>query len=798
MKTQTHIPTLHQATDTKVTNLRPHPVTGALCAVGNPTIIAEGSFTPLFTSSGDVVAVSGTTITVFPRGSAPYQAGKLPSPAVSACCTGQNAVIMTEKGPVSMTFDEPSGHWQLHNATPIYPQVTLDVIPVGTLTANVGRRTLSRDYSRSQRLDPIDTRLVTADILDAYTRLYDLARSTGCWMQPVIARWRIVYRTRTLYTSAPVLLSPSGLQTLATVGVDASVTSKGLTELHEYSIQAEVFRLKATVAGGADGSLPDGMAIEVDVSPQLQPVDYSADAEYSINPRNTTGPFMSLRPPGASMSSATAVHMIAGITDNWNASAVASRIASDGSTEIYCTSARNAKECRSHIAGLSRNLAARDPLLASVSPPHSFSAAGCAVSGSVVAWHSLSPLPFGGYPLGQFVCSTVPGHCRAVVTVSFSDGSSVSSGWRSPDTRPAEILPLLYYPDPDACRITIRADTDAGEYVFEAPLTPGHDGAFYVRPGLRPFDPFTVPGAFSAATPLKTPFLLPCAVAVASVSDPLTPTSAAIVSPSAIQALVPAPRSSSPWEFTSPKFLAFTSSGTYAVAANASSPSRPAVKGSRLLDPRAVATPASVCTAPDAVYAVAAGDFIRFSAGKATTVASHAVPPTSTVTLGAASDEIWIVVHDPLQTLIYSATHRGFYLRKGIFDTAPPGSAMLPSPSGSLLVSDSRRLLDLAMETPASDIHIGYEAAIRLPRRRLPGIIHGIPRLMAATLSASTPSITGSVHIGPHTVTLSGALHAPLTCRFIYAPISPVIITISATASSSTRIDYISLTTDNH
>ncbi len=153
-----------------------------------------------------------------------------------------------------MTFDEPSGHWQLHNATPIYPQVTLDVIPVGTLTANVGRRTLSRDYSRSQRLDPIDTRLVTADILDAYTRLYDLARSTGCWMQPVITRWRIVYRTRTLYTSAPVLLSPSGLQTLATVGVDASVTSKGLTELHEYSIQAEVFRLKATVAGGADGS----------------------------------------------------------------------------------------------------------------------------------------------------------------------------------------------------------------------------------------------------------------------------------------------------------------------------------------------------------------------------------------------------------------------------------------------------------------------------------------------------------------------------------------------------------------
>ncbi len=69
---------------------------------------------------------------------------------------------------------------------------------------------------------------------------------------------------------------------------------------------------------------------------------------------------------------------------------------------------------------------------------------------------------------------------------------------------------------------------------------------------------------------------------------------------------------------------------------------------------------------------------------------------------------------------------------------------------------------------------------------------------MAATLSASTPSITGSIHIGPHTVTLSGALHAPLTCRFIYAPISPVIITISATASSSTRIDYISLITDNH
>ena len=41
-------------------------------------------------------------------------------------------------------------------------------------------------------------------------------------------------------------------------------------------------------------------------------------------------------------------------------------------------------------------------------------------------------------------------------------------------------------------------------------------------------------------------------------------------------------------------------------------------------------------------------------------------------------------------------------------------------------------------------------------------------------------------------------MYATFTVLFIYASISPVIITISATASSSTRIDYISLITDNH
>ena len=259
--------------------------------------------------------------------------------------------------------------------------------------------------------------------------------------------------------------------------------------------------------------------------------------------------------------------------------------------EIYCTSARNAKECRSHIAGLSRNLAARDPLLASVSPPHSFSAAGCAVSGSVVAWHSLTPLPFRGLSPGPVRMFDCPGYCRAVVTVSFSDGSSVSSGWRSPDTRPAEILPLLYYPDPDACRITIRADTDAGEYVFEARSPRATTGRSTYAPDSGLSIPLPSPAHFPPPRRSRHPPCCHVPLPSHPSATPSPPTSAAIVSPSAIQALVllrvhlrhgnshrlnswhSHPPAHTPWQPTPHH------------------PSRPAVKGSRLLDPRAVATP---------------------------------------------------------------------------------------------------------------------------------------------------------------------------------------------------------------
>ncbi|MDE5749415.1 MAG: hypothetical protein K2H87_01440, partial [Duncaniella sp.] len=134
--------------------------------------------------------------------------------------------------------------------------------------------TLKGSYdSRTHTVADADAVAIGSALRTAYRRIADASAANHRYVQPVMARYKLVGRDGTvLYTSAPVLVAPAeGLQmTSAQMHVDAP----GYAQTSQMTLSASAFGLEV-VKANPDSEIWTNLVdhVEIEVAPQLHPLD---------------------------------------------------------------------------------------------------------------------------------------------------------------------------------------------------------------------------------------------------------------------------------------------------------------------------------------------------------------------------------------------------------------------------------------------------------------------------------------------------------------------------------------------
>lgn len=146
-------------------------------------------------------------------------------------------------------------------------------------TAPVPSIPLKGSYdSRTHTVADADAVAIGSALRTAYRRIADAAASNHRYVQPVMARYKLVGRDGTiLYTSAPVLVAPAeGLQmTSASMQIDAP----GYSQTSPMTLSASAFGLEA-VKANPDSEIWTNLVdhVEIEAAPQLHPLDTASGA----------------------------------------------------------------------------------------------------------------------------------------------------------------------------------------------------------------------------------------------------------------------------------------------------------------------------------------------------------------------------------------------------------------------------------------------------------------------------------------------------------------------------------------
>lgn len=772
----------------------------------SPVIVSEAGWRPL---DGGVFFAAGPRIGV--RGDLGVtQVAVAPDDVVALTPLGpDSALVFTASAIFSLSYR--GGLWKLSpcHQPPFYVEVSAST-PV-TLSATVGPRTLSADYSREARLAPADLDAIGADLREAYDSVGAQAAAVGRFVQPVLVRWKLVDVSSgmALHTSPPLYVSaPGGVQGAALIGVDADTTDKGYTRLRSYSLSLEAYSL-SVVTPDSDELAQAGLKVEVEVSPQLDPVDFSRPPVYHLNPRVTSGPLLYLALPATDSASFFLASAIGGVCDRWDS------LASSWPPSVLSPSAASSGHT-SLVGAL-----AASPSASRVPPgylsPNSFSAEGMCRSGNVVMWHGLRPRRFQGYMPRFFLSSgalSAATDAKAAVWVEFADGGRVLVE----QDIPAGALwnPLLSFPDGSARRlvILIREGDRIRRLKLELASSPCGRMAFWLHPSGLPFSPVDEEGGVSVGYTLPVridapaPSRLFCGCAPAS--DPLALSDVALVSAGRVAAIAPSPGSGSAWDFATPKFVAFCSDGIHALALAFTS-GRPVIKGARLMDIRAVASRSAVCRAPDGIYALAAGHLVKVGRTGVVTLLPDLAPSAA---LGLCGSSLWVSTPDWFAE--YDTASRRMVRRSLGTDPAPGFVMMEESPSGHLYaLAGDGRMADLSesVTEPALRRSVPVEFSRRvdvcgIPRAVLlrisvpPGLADDLSAdipvvsfcsLRLKVLSAALPEAEPLLEVG-----IMGHVTSPLRFPVLAPPVTSLVLSLSGSVPAGATFHSITLEYDKY
>lgn len=579
-----------------------------LVAVSACAELASGAaLTPLCVLGGKPVATDAEnylfTLDVNADSASPTGV-HLPGEAVCAVASGvDEAVVMTRGGAARLTAAGDTV--RVHDGAPSYPAVSLRAVQVGAVSTQVPRRKLSAAFTADQRLGKADAEALVGDYRDAYLCLAADAAANATFLQPVLARYRLLDRFgAVLFTSPSVLLSlPCGTQCAGPAEVACDPVDGYASA---YDVVLSTWRIEARIpAQSAKGVA----AIQILVSPQFHPrgdgsgvctlvrenggykarvVLPGASAAIGVSTKGTEATVMAAvaRMDAISMPAMRISNPFTGTARN-----VEVAFAPEADAEAAAKALRKALEAR---------CAYTEPEKVLLSAPHGFTAMCGATDGITTAWGSPSIFRFGGWNPTIFASAETDAAWTASVTVRFDDGHRVTRRFGGSTGAPTALGPVLSYPAPDATSMTVTISTGGIVRRLDCALTPDASGcqAVYVAPGGKPVVPPQVENA-DFDEECDDTVDLPGLIAIAPAHSPLAVTACVYSGCGRALAMAASPGSEQSWEVGRSRFFAACAAGVVSVSAPTAGTGRISV---RIVDPRGVSRPDALAAGSERVY----------------------------------------------------------------------------------------------------------------------------------------------------------------------------------------------------
>lgn len=792
-----------------------------LVPVGTPRVVTQGEYVPFFSfkhlNGEETLFMTASNLLCVKTSDAPLeQLALLPSGPLTAVAVGDKVCIMTQSGPVWTKYEKDKKSWTYMGYMPEFPVIRLCVKDMRQFSASTIPRQLMCDYTHWQgHLNDVDASVLSEDLKELYTSLASQAMQSGYYLQPVVVRYQLFDDMGVmLYESAPVLLSPpSGFQLTDSVISNVGVDGGKYCNVEGFSATATGFRIGIDAPELLTSPWREVVSkVKILISPQLHPIDYNIDASHRLENATATSGVLRAYLPGMACEMVADTPrreklvktMIAHFSSHEKTLAIINRPFSggivDGVTFEMVDYSDAEKDCRSLVKMLSESqlkFVADDyqkAVMRAISIPHSFSATTAINSGDVILWGGITPIRYGGYPIGMFTAETTNGEWCANIKVTFADGEETVV-WKGEgnDNAPLSLLPILSYPHPDASLMTITVSYSDGvvrSRTFN--LMPMGDMAIFIDTSFTPIlltdeqDAYVIP-----AVKIKKDFHSGTMLTSIS-SSPMHITSVLQATQGRIVAITPAVRSSSAWDFARTHLYAFSTAGIYAVAINSSRN----VTAARLLDHRGVLSANAVVATDDAVVAIAGGDLVSVSGSRVNTLISAS--GFENIGWNMPYRELWCRGNGGEVKVISS---NGTYRRDIKVNN------MFTSLGGHLYLLSGGNLLDASVEERCEETEVYWGARMLSDEVVAPLAMHRLrlmrPQLISWHLFSSKAdvmlSLRGDVGVGiksSHPIikmNVMGSLNAPIPARVIAPARQALVVEISGKVSADTHFNSVQL-----
>ncbi|MDE6528290.1 MAG: hypothetical protein K2L78_04525, partial [Muribaculaceae bacterium] len=385
-----------------------------------------------------------------------------------------------------------SATWQFHGSMPEFPALAIVSADETNLSESFGAMNLSGAGGTHGTLSPADEKTVSDRVKSAYFRLKNRAAAMGLFLQPTLARYRLVDASGdTLAVSPPVMAGASGgFQ----CGNELRLTSTdNLATLQGGTITARAYRV--SLKGFTTMPHPWRRMVKsvvVEALPQIDPVDADGLCPSSIS-TNGSATTVTVRPAGYSATAASNTIRQRNLIIKNLAQADAEYLIQGTFPNPFDTVPTETR------VGLRDDAPAPSERIPACRPRRDDASFGASLlTGDELLLADRRQEGFKGYPPASYAATTGHGtdaSCAAAVCVRTGtpDGNEATIVATSEGSA-ADITsfsPLLVFPDATATSLTIIMTRGEQVLTETYPLTPvaGSGLAYYLSPDLLPLFP---------------------------------------------------------------------------------------------------------------------------------------------------------------------------------------------------------------------------------------------------------------------------------------------------------------------
>lgn len=794
----THFPVagLENPAVSDCTNLRRTPA-GSLSGMGAPATVSPAptvSSRIYLISGGIYERLDGYKAMFIHRNGALYAEGFGHSVRLADMAKSPESVSILSDGvivfpkapgaPRRFVCGAEAASWQESPLFPTPPLLTLERVDAAAIFIDTAPLTLAGPYtSRSTRLTDDDAAALRPMLANAYSELCHMARVDGRWVQPVVARYRLIGPDdAVLYESAPVIIAPASGQQLS----QALLTLSGsdLRTVQSARLSCTPFSIKVRCVG-APGEVEASCVkrIEILASPQLHNFDPDRTPVTHLGEYSAVTPSMRLTAwyPGVS-------DRLAPAAEGTFLRAAVEAVLDSADTSLTPVDNHIVRRVADELTILRRLVASRpaapseaERLLHAVNAPHSFTAASVCPHGDTVAYGGITPVPFSGYSVPELTVTTAAlsggeTHCSSAACVELADGSRLVNRADIQGRSPSAYSPLIAYPLGEAVRITLRSGGAATAFTLAS--TRSGRWAYHLNPTLLPLPSSTLAATQIPAASTLAPRSRFEGVGTALATSPLRLDAATLCGVGSLAAILPAVGGTATLDSAAKHFHAFGSKGTALLTLNSL---RTRLSAS-LIDPRPVLSPSAVALTPRGAAAIAGGDLLMLSGRRSNRLLPRSVPipPDAAVLYSAANDEVTLLAaSSPSLSLSLASghiSHRTLPAAQSTLSTTAGATFFAAEADGAVLTLDSEA-------APSTPVTLSHACRAPAPRsgscRALLGFSDEVCHLSFATdhgLPAS-PFIT-------HSFTVTGTPRLPLTFNIPTSGASHITRSISLSTRS--------------